>query len=81
MSALASTALRYLKMMNTDYAMNGNTSRKLLAKVSKKSSNYFNRNMHDKMSDTKNIEVKYALKDPKMLKTDLEYPTLGPLGL
>ena len=37
--------------------------------------------MHDKMSDTRKMEAKYALKDPKLLKADSEYPTLGPFGL
>ena len=27
------------------------------------------------------METKYALKDPKLLKADSEYPTLGPFGL
>ena len=67
--------------MNTDYAMNVKTGSKLLTKVSKTSSDYFNRNMHDKMSDTRRMEAKYALKDPKLLKADSEYPTLGPFGL
>ena len=81
MSSLASAALKYLKIMNTDYAMNVKTGSKLLTKVSKTSSDYFNRNMHDKMSDTRKMEAKYALKDPKLLKADSEYPTLGPFGL
>ena len=69
-STLASAALKYLKIMNTDYAMNVKTGGKLLTKVSKTSSDYFNRNMHDKMSDTRKMEAKYAHKDPKLLKTD-----------
>ena len=77
-SALASAALKYLKIMNTDYAMNIKTGNKLLTKVSKTSSGYFNRNMHDKMSDTRKMEAKYAHKDPNVLKADSEYQTLGP---
>ena len=53
----------------------------LLTKVGKTSSDYLNRNVHDKILDTRKMEAKYALKDPKLLKTDLEYPTLGPFGV
>ena len=80
-SALASAALKYLNIINTYYAMNVKTDSKLLTKGSKTSSDYFNRNMHDKMSDTRELEPKYAFKDPKLLKADSEYPTLGPFGL
>ena len=70
MSVFASAVLKYLKIMNTDYAMNVKKGRKLLAKVSKKSSDYFNINVHDKISDTRKMEAKYALKDPKLLQVD-----------
>ena len=76
MSALASATLKYIKIMNTYYAMNVKTSSKLLTQVSETSSDYFDRNVHDKMSDTKKMEAKYALKDPKLLKADSEDPTL-----
>ena len=50
--------------------MSVKTGSKFLTKISKTSSDYFNRNIHDRMSDTKRMEAKYALKDPKLMKAD-----------
>ena len=77
LSTLSSATLTYIKITNTEYAMHVKKGRKLLAKVSKKSFNFFNRNRHDKISDTRKMEATYALKDPKLLKADIEYPTFG----
>ena len=80
-SALASAALRYLKVMNTDHAINIITRSKLLKKISKTSSNYSNRNMHNKNVRHQRDGSKISHNDPKILKAGSENLTLGPFVL
>ena len=80
-STLTTAALKYIKIMNTGYAMEIKVESSLLKKVDKTSSFFFNHNIHNQLSFVKEIETKYALKDPKLLKADPDYTTLGPLEL
>lgn len=52
----------------------------LLLKVTKTSSNYFNRKMFNLLDDVKNMEKEYKLVDPKTLLADHRYHKLGPLA-
>ena len=54
-SALATTALKLMKMKNTGYAMDIKIGASLLKKVDTTSSSYFNRNIHNELSKVKKM--------------------------
>ena len=78
---LSINKLKFIKMMNTGYAMDIKIGSSLLKKLNATSSSYININMHNELSKVKKMEMKYELKDPKLLKADPDYPTLGHIGL
>ena len=80
-SALTTTALKCIKILNTGYAMDIKIGSSLLKKVDTTSSSYFNRNIHNELNKVKKMEMKYVLKDPKLLKADPDYPVFGPTCL
>ena len=67
-SALATDALKLIKVMNGSYAMNVHTGSDLLKKVSSTSSDYFNRTVFGHLDQAHRMEDKYMLKDPGLLK-------------
>ena len=69
-SALATDALKYIKIMNGAYSLPLRTGSKLFKKVSKTSSEYFNRTIFTHLDLAHRMEDKYALKDPGLLKKD-----------
>ena len=78
---LATAALKCIKVMNTGYVMDIKIGSSLLKKVDSTSTSYFNRNIHNEFSRVKRMDLKYSLKDPKLLKADPEYSALGPVIL
>ena len=79
MEAFSSDALRYIKIMQTAYALPYNTGQKILLKVVASESALFNCKIYARHDDVQAMEDKYELKDPKLITTDPEYPTIGPI--
>jgi len=77
--AYSSDALRYIKIMQSAYALPYATGSKILLKVSATESGLFNRKVFARHDDVQAMEDKYELKDPKLLAADPDYPTLGPI--
>jgi hypothetical protein len=53
----------------------------LIKKVCATSSEHFNRWMHAKLDEVRELELKYKLKDPKLMVSDSTYSELGPVAL
>ena len=81
MSDLAIIALKCIKKINTGYDIDIKISLSFLKKVETIFSSYFSRNIHNELSIVKRLEMKYALKDSKLLKVNPDYPTLDPIRL
>lgn len=79
-SALATSALKYIKVMKGAYALPPKLGTTLLLKVSKTSSEIFNRNILNYYADMDEMETKFYLKDPRLMEADAMYPTHGPVG-
>jgi hypothetical protein len=79
--ALATDALKQIKVMSTAWSVDISLGCDLLKKVVNTQSEFFNRTIHSKYDDAKKMERKYKLKDPSLLKTDALYATLGPIAL
>ena len=67
-SALATDALKLIKVINGSYAMNVGTGSDLLKKISSTSSDYFNCTVFGHLDQAHRMEDKYMLKDPGLLK-------------
>ena len=80
-SDLCTEAQRLIKIMLGDYALPVNTGSRLLNKVTKTSSEYFNRKMFTLLDTVKEMEHMYKLSDPRALTRDANYVRLGPLGI
>jgi hypothetical protein len=53
----------------------------LLKKVYSTSCEHFNRWIHAKLDEVRELELAYKLKDPKLMMNDPKYATLGPIAL
>jgi len=81
-SDFASTAQKLIKIMQGDYALPVNTGSKLLlTKVTKTSSEFFNRKMFGLMDNVYTLEQKYKCADPKGITHDALYSKYGPLAI
>jgi hypothetical protein len=80
-SDFATEALRIIKIMQGGYALPINIGSRLLVKVSKTSSEEFNRKIFALLDTVKTLEYKYQVLDPLKLTKDPDYPILGPIGL
>ena len=65
--------------MQGNYALPLNTGSKLFGKLTKTSSEYFNRKMFAVLDEVKQMEQRYKRLDPKSMTLDPQY-TWGPLG-
>ena len=74
-------AQRLIKIMLGDYALPVCTGSDLLDKLTKTSSEYFNRKIHSLLDLVMTMEQEYKLSDPKALISDPNYPLYGPLAL
>jgi len=81
LSDFASAAQKLIKIMKGDYALPVNTGSKLLAKVTKTSSEFFNRKMFGMMDHVYTMEQKYKCADPKGITLDAQYSLYGPLAI
>ena len=80
-SAFAILALKLIKIMSNAYSLPLRTGSDILRKVTKTSSEYFNRTMFTHLDVAYRMEDKYALKDPALLRQDPLYPKYGPIGI
>jgi len=78
---LATEALRLIRIMEGGYCLSGKLGSDLLRKVYGTSCEQFNRWVHSKLDDVRELELKYKLKDPKLMVSDPLYSTLGPIAL
>ena len=78
---LTTEALRLLKIMQGGYALPVHTGSRLLMKVTKTSSEEFNRKVFARLDPVKEMEYKYKVLDPKSIKADPVYKTYGPIAL
>ena len=74
-------AQRLIKIMLGDYALPVCTGSDMLDKLTKTSSEYFNRKIHGLLDLVMTMEHKYKLSDPKTLISDPDYHLYGPLAL
>ena len=70
-STFSTTALEFIKIMNSVYLLPLQTDLELLNKVSKTSSEYFNRTIFNHLDSTYQIEDIY---NPTFLQSDPLYP-------
>ena len=78
---LTTEALNFLKIMQGGYALSVHTGSRLLMKVTKTSSEEFNRKVFALLDPVKEMEYKYKVLDPKAMKADPDYKTYGPVAL
>ena len=78
---LTTEALRLLKIMKGGYAVPVHTGSRLLMKVTKTSSEEFNRKVFALLDPVKEMECKCKVLDPKAMKLDTDYKTYGPVSL
>jgi hypothetical protein len=78
---LATEALRLIKVMQGGYYLPLRLGSDLLRKVSSTSCEHFNRWIHSKLDEVRELELKYKLKDPKLMAGDPDYSSLGPVAL
>jgi hypothetical protein len=78
---LATEALRLIKIMEGGYCLPLRLGSDLLKKVCSTSCEHFNRWIHTKLDEVRELEMKYKLKDPKLMTGDSLYSTLGPVAL
>ena len=74
-------AQRLIKILLGDYALPVSTGSDMLDKLTKTSSEYFNRKIHGLLDLVMTMEHKYKLSDPKALILDPKYSLYGPLAL
>ena len=80
-SAFAISTLKLIKIMSNAYSLPLCTGSDILRKVTKTSSEYFNRTMFTHLDVAYRMEDKYALKDPALLRQDPLYPKYGSIGI
>ena len=79
-SSLDTSALKYIKIIEGGYALPRNISSSLIKKATTPSCEYFNRMMYNHLDKVKDMEKRYMLKDPKLLRADPSYSLYGPIG-
>ena len=77
---LATSALKYIKVMEGGYALPRNLSSSLI-KTNTLSCDYFNRTMYNHLDKVNDMERRYMLKDPKILRADPSYSLYGHIGV
>jgi hypothetical protein len=79
--SFATEALRLIKVMEGGYCLPLRLGSDLLKKVYSTSCEHFNRWIHAKLDEVRDLELLYKLKDPKLMAGDPKYATLGPIAL
>lgn len=77
----ATEALRLIKIMEGGYCLPLRLGSDLLKKVYSTSCEHFNRWIHARLDEVRELELTYKLKDPKLMMDDPRYSTLGPIAL
>ena len=77
----ATEAQRLIKKMGGGYVIPIHTGSRLLIKVSKTSSEEFNRKIFSILDSVKDMEYKYKMMDPGKMVKDPKYVELGPFAL
>ena len=80
-SSLATSALKYIKVMEYRYALPRNLFSSLIKKTTSSSCDYFNRTMFNHLDKSKDMERLYQLKYPKLLRVDPDYSIYGHVGV
>jgi hypothetical protein len=80
-SEFITEAMRLIKIMAGDYALDTHLGSKLLTKLSATDQVYFNRMMFNLLDEVKPFERSYKHKNPKLKEMDPRFKTLGPLAL
>jgi hypothetical protein len=78
---MANEALRLIKIMQGGYALPVSTGSRFLKKVSKTSSEEFNRKIFNLLDHVKTMEYKYKVLDPRSIIKDPKYSEFGPIAL
>ena len=78
---LATEALRLIKVLSGSYALPVNLGTTLIKKVTKTSSEFFNRKMFTLLDFTRTLETKYRLLDPAMMGQDADYTKYVPYAI
>ena len=80
LSALSTTAFKYIKIMKGVYALHSKLGTILLLKVQKTESEIFNQSILDHYATADEMETKYFLKDPKIMISNPLYSTHSLVG-
>ena len=78
---LATEALRLIHILAGSYALPLTLGTTLIKKVTKTSSEFFNRKMFQLLDSARTLETKYKLLDPAAMTTDPLYTTYGPYAV
>ena len=78
---LATEALRLIHILSRSYALLLNLGTKLIKKVKKTSSEFFNRKMFTLLDQARTLETKYCLLDPKLIRKDRDYTNYDPYAV
>ena len=81
-SALATSALKFIKVVDGAYALPPSLlGTQHLLKTSKTSIDIFNHNVLNKCNRVDEMETRYYLKDPTLMKADPTYSDFGPIAI
>ena len=80
-TSLATEALRLIHILSGSYALPIDLGTKLIKKVTKTSSESFNRKMFAMLDRARTLESKYCLLDPASMGQDAEYTAYGPYAI
>ena len=78
---LATEALRLIHILSGSYSLPINLGTKLIKKVTKTSSEFFNRKMFALLDSARTLETKYRLCDPASMGNDQDYTSFGPYAI
>ena len=81
-SSLATTAIKFIKVVDRVYALPARLGSQLLLKTSSTlSRNIFNRNVLDRYNHVDEMERRYYLNAPSLMKADTSYSDYGPIAI
>ena len=80
-TALAIEALRLIHILSGSYALSIDLGTKLIKKVTKTSSEFFNQQMFEMLDRARTLESKYRLLDPAFMDEDADYTSYGPYAI
>ena len=81
MGNIATTDLKWITIIQKEYAPPVDHGSKILLNLSDSSCAYFNRQVFTNLDKALTLEQKYELLGPKLMLQDSEYPTYKPVGI